>query len=359
MNMPTNAIRDLTDRDRAILKDVILTYILRAEPVSSRTVARHGAHGLSAASIRNVMADLEEFGFLLQPHTSAGRVPTPKAYHLYIQSMMGPQQVPQEARRYIRESLREHGAGAEELVAVASHLLSELSHQVGIVLTPALAETVFLKVEFVPLTETRVLCVVVSSGGFVDNKVIETGDPIPREELVRISNYLNENFAGQTLRATREALLSKMGEERVQMDQLLALTIQLAHQGLDVAGEHDVVLEGTTEVLNQPELADIQRVRRLFETFSEKARLAYMLSECMKGPGVRVVIGEDSDLTSELDFSLVATNYRAGDHPVGTLGIFGPSRMDYQTVIPLVDYLGETLSAALEDTFRDPSGSRA
>lgn len=351
--------RELTERDRAILKDVILTYVLNAEPVSSRTVAKQGDLGLSAASIRNVMADLEELGFLLQPHTSAGRVPTPKAYHLYIQSMMGKQPLPQDAQLYIRDSLKRNGTGAEELVTIASHLLSELSHQVGIVLTPALSETVLQRVEFVPLTETKVLCVVVSTSGFVDNKVIETREKVPREELVRISNYLNDNFAGQTLRQTREALLSKLAEERVQMDKLLALTIRLARHGLNVAGDHDVLLDGTTEVLSQPELADVQQVRRLFETFSDKARMAYMLSECMKGPGVRVVIGEDSDLTSELDFSLVATNYRVGDQPVGTVGIFGPSRMNYERVIPLVDYLGETLSEVLANTFRERPSGRA
>lgn len=350
--------RDLTERDRAILKDVILTYVLSAEPVSSRTVAKYGEHGLSAASIRNVMADLEELGFLLQPHTSAGRVPTSKAYHLYIDSMMGRAQIPEDARVYIQETLRSDGGGAEGVAAVASHLLSELSHQVGIVLTPALAETILQRVEFVPLTETKVLCVVVSNSGFVDNKVIETRQPIPREELVRISNYLNENFAGSTLSETREALLSHLAEERVRMDEALALTIRLARHGLDLTSDRDVLLDGTSEILSHPELSDIERVRRLFETFSDKARLAYMLSECMKGPGVRVVIGEDSDLTSELNFSLVATHYRVGEEPVGTLGIFGPSRMDYDRIIPLVDFLGEALSDVLASTFRERTGNR-
>ncbi len=341
----------LTARDRAILKDVILNYIFHAEPVSSRAVAKHGVHGLSAASIRNVMADLEEAGFLSQPHSSAGRVPTPKAYHLYIESMMDDSAVlPADERRYIDSNLQAE-SGAEELVASASQLLSQLSHQVGVVLTPAVGETVLKTVDFVSLSERKVLCVVVSTSGFVDNKVILTQEAVPREELVRISNYVTATFAGQTLLQVRDLLLRRMAEERAQVDHLLARTIELVQAGLDLPNRQGVLLEGTREILHQPEMADLDRVRRVFETFADKARLVMLLSQLMEGPGVRVVIGEDSDLTSPLDFSLVTKTYGAGDRPLGTLGILGPSRMAYQRIIPLVDYLGERLSQALADTF--------
>ncbi|HYO13177.1 MAG TPA: heat-inducible transcriptional repressor HrcA [Thermoanaerobaculia bacterium] len=339
----------LTPRDREILKDVILTFILSAEPVSSRSVAKHGNLGLSAATIRNVMADLEEWGYLTQPHTSAGRVPTAAAYHLFIESMMETREVPARERRYIESNLK-RGDDADRVMETATHLLSELSSQVGIVVTPALGDTVLKTVEFVPLSGRKVLCVVVSTTGFIDNKVIETEEEVPREELVRISNYLTENFAGQTLREIRDRLLRMMTEERVQMDRMLAVTIDLARSGLDV-GTPGVLMDGTTMLLTKPELADVQRVRRLFEAFADKARLVAMLTQCMRGDGVRVVIGEDSALTSELDFSLVATSYGVGEKPLGTLGIFGPSRMEYQKVIPLVHYLGEVLSKALAEAF--------
>jgi heat-inducible transcriptional repressor len=344
----------MTARDREILKDVILTYILSAEPVSSRSVAKHGNLGLSAATIRNVMADLEEWGYLVQPHTSAGRVPTAAAYHLFIESMMDARTLPVRERRYIDENLK-RGDDADQLMGTATHLLSELSSQVGIVVTPALGDTVLKAVDFVPLSGRKILCVVVSTTGFIDNKVIETEEEIPREELVRISNYLTENFAGQTLREIRDRLLRMMSEERVQMDRMLAVTIDLARSGLDV-GTPGVLMDGTTMLLTKPELADIQRVRRLFEAFADKARLVQMLNQCMKGDGVRVVIGEESDLTSELDFSLVATSYGVGEKPLGTLGIFGPSRMEYQKVIPLVHYLGEVLSQALAEAFSGNGG---
>lgn len=343
----------LTPRDRDILKDVILSYIFSAEPVSSRSVSKQGRLGLSAASIRNVMADLEEWGYLMQPHTSAGRVPTTAAYHLFIESMMQVRKVPARDRRYIEDHLK--SGDADQILEATSHLLSELSKQVGVVVTPAVGDTVLKAVDFVPISGRKVLCVVVSAAGFVDNKVIETEEEIPREELVRISNYLTENFCGLTLRQIRDRLLAMMADEQAQVSRMLALTIELARQGLDVDAGQGVLVDGTTVLLTQPELGDIQRVRRMFEAFADKARLVKVLNRCLQGRGVRVLIGDDSDLTSELDFSLVAVPYGVGDQTLGTLGILGPSRMEYERVIPLVHFLGETLSRALAESFSGSS----
>ena len=354
----TRSDSQLSARDREILKDVILTYILSAEPVSSRSVARQGRSGLSAATIRNVMADLEESGYLAQPHTSAGRVPTRAAYHLFIESLMATERVSARNRRYIDETLKGPATDAESRMAVASHLLSELSNQVGLVVTPRLGDTVLKAIDFVPLDGRKVLCVVVSTDGFIDNKVIELGEEVSREDLQRSSNYLTESFSGWSLRQIRDHLLRLMSEERAQMDRLLALAMDLARSGLDVDDGPEVLVDGTSALLAQPELTDIQRVRRLFETFADKARLVKLLGLCIQGQGVRVVIGDDSAVTSELDFSLVATTYGVGNRTLGTLGIFGPSRMEYQKVIPLVHYLGETLSRALAEGFGEPQGPR-
>jgi heat-inducible transcriptional repressor len=210
----------------------------------------------------------------------------------------------------------------------------------------------------VPVADRKVLCVVVSTTGFIDNKLIETEEEIAREELVRISNYLTDSFAGQTLRQVRDRLLHTMAEERVQVDRMLAHTLELARKGLDARPGQGVRVDGTSALLAQPELADIHRVRRMFDAFADKARLVQMLNQCMSGNGVRVVIGDDSALTSELDFSLVATPYGVGDRLLGTLGIFGPSRMEYQKIIPLVHYLGERLSRAIAESFSGGSDRR-
>jgi heat-inducible transcriptional repressor len=339
----------LTPRDREILRDVIYSFIVSGEPVSSRSVAKQERHGLSSASIRNIMADLEEKGYLRQPHTSAGRVPTPSGYHFYIETLMRQRTVPLKDRRYIDSHLDAAG-DPDERMKGTSQLLSELTHQVGIVLIPALADTVLKAVEFVPVAGRRVLCVVVSASGFVDSKLVEVEEPVGRDALVQAGNYLTETFSGLTLREIRDRLLVLMDDERAQVDRQLRLSIALARRSLS-DGSPELLMDGTAELLSQPELADLARVRRLFDAFHDKARLVRLLNQCVEGSGVRAWIGEDSDLTSELDFSLVAAPYHAGERQLGSLGILGPSRMEYDKVIPLVEYLADTLSEALARTF--------
>jgi heat-inducible transcriptional repressor len=338
--------RQLSPRECEILRDLIDIYVRTGEPVSSRAVAKRMRHGLSSASIRTIMADLEEEGFLSQPHASAGRIPTSEGYHLFIEELMRERVLPASERRYIDEHLSA-SEDADGLTVVASQLLSQLSHQVGIVLIPAMGSTVLKTIEFVPVSGGKVLCVVVSHSGFVVNKIIEIDEPMSREELVRISNYVTDNFAGLTLSQIRDRLLGLLDDARAQVDRLVSRAISLAQRGLEMSPGPAVVVDGTESLLSQPELADLLRVRRMFETFADKARLVKILNLCMEGPGVQVLIGSDSDVTSELDFSLVATRYGIGDRAVGTLGIFGPSRMEYPRVIPLVDYLGETVSETL------------
>lgn len=337
---------DLSERDREILRAVVKAYLLSGEPVSSRQLAKQGGYGLSAASIRNVLADLDELGLLRQPHTSAGRVPTPQGYHFFIDSLMETEVLSEEDIQAIEERLATT-LDSGELASTVSKLLSRLSQQVGIVLTPGLASTVLRTVDFVPLSGKRVLCVVASCSGFIESKVIDGEEELDREELIRVSNYVNENFAGQTLAAIRDRLLRSMDDERAQMDSLLRNAISLGRQGFDLRAHPTLVIEGTEALLAQPELADLSRVRRLFETFTDKVRVVGLLNRCLEGRGVRVLIGEESDLTSELDFSLILRSYRMNGDSVGTVGLFGPSRMEYSRLIPLVDYLGERLSAAL------------
>lgn len=344
--MGKESIPVLNDRERDILKDVVSAYILRAEPVSSRAVAKRRQERLSPATIRNTMADLEELGYLFQPHTSAGRVPTPLGYHFFIDALMQETAPSLALRQYVTQNL-ERATDAESLTLIASHLLCELSDQAGVVLTPARGDAVLRSMEFVPLVGTKVLCVVVSASGFIDNKVIDTDEVLPREELIRVSNYITENFAGQTLAGTRDRLLRLMADEKAQVDTLMHRALNLARDGLETAHEQEVLVEGTEALLAKPEMKDLELVQRLFDAFRNKAQLVLMLNRCLEGRGVRVFIGEDSDLTSKLDFSLVATTYGVGGETLGSLGILGPSRMEYPRLIPLVHFLGRALSTAL------------
>jgi len=343
----------LNARDREILNDIIRTFILSGEPVSSRSVAKAGRHALSAATIRNVMADLEDLGFLRQPHVSAGRVPTRNAYHFYIESLMQNRSVPAKARKAIDETVTRGSSGTDEMMSSASQLLSALTQQIGIVMTPTVGRSTLRAIDFVNLSGSKILCVLVGASGFVDNKVIETSEPIARRDLIRISNYLNDHFAGKTLRQIRDELIDLMAQDRSKVDILLGRAIELAQKAFGDEENQSVLVEGTTTILNQPELSDLDRIRRLLGTFADKATLVRMLNQLVEGPGVRVVIGKDSDLTSELNFSLVATSYGAGANEIGKLGIFGPSRMDYQKVIPIVEYFGERIGQALERTFAE------
>ena len=345
---PADTENVLNERSREILKDIVQTYISSGEPVSSRTVSKHGHLQLSAATIRNVMADLEEMGYLRQPHASAGRVPTESAYRLYIESLMQWHQLPVEERRYIEDEFRSTSGRVEDLMSAATLLLSELSHNVGVVLTPVVEEIVLKSAEFVLLGGRRVLCVLVSATGFIDHIVIETESPLSREELIRISNYMTANFAGSRLQEIRDTLLARMDEERVHVDQGLRHAIAVAGRAVGGSSSPEVLIEGTTSLLEQPELSDVEQVRRVLETFADQARLVAMLNKCLAGEGVRVVLGEDSEITSELDFGLVATPYNVGERPLGSLGIIGPARMEYPRLVPLVHFLGETLSRALE-----------
>lgn len=344
------APESLSPRDREILRDVVRAYIVRGEPVSSRSVARHAGLGVSAATIRNAMADLEELGLLEQPHSSAGRVPSRAGFHYYLDSLIELPELPEPERQRIAGELSEQRGDADRLVGTTSQLLSALSGQVGIVVTPVFGETVLEAIDFVPLSGRRVLCVIVSRSGFVDHKLIESDEALSRDELVRVSNYLTENFRGLTLSSIRERMLLLMGEERAQVDRLLARAIQLAARGLDGRSAPELRVEGTSTLLSHSEPTDVERVRRLLETFAERQRLVELLTRCVDGNGVRVMIGDDSDVTSDLGLTLVARAYGSDGQTRGTLGVLGLQRMSYERVIPLVDYLGEALSRALEES---------
>ena len=341
----------LSDRDKAILREVVLAYTITGEPVSSRSVARHSTLGVSPATIRNSMAELEEHGLLSQPHTSAGRMPTAEAYRLYVESLMPPVRVSERERQVIDSALEEAAGSGDPMLSAAGHALSELTRQVSVVLTPRMAETVLQAIDFVPLSRDRALCVVASVGGFVDHKLLEIED-LSREELRRVANYINEQFAGMSLGRIRRRLVELMESERSRVDELLRHSVMLARQALDTGSAQDVVVDGTASALSQPELADVDRVRRLLATFEHKVKLVNLLSRVIEGQGVRVLIDDDSDLTSELGFSLVATSYRAGDRPIGSLGVLGPTRMEYARIVGLVNYLGEKLTEAFEEGAR-------
>ena len=338
---------NLTERSKQILEAIIEDYIATAEPIGSRTVTRRHELALSPATVRNVMADLEEMGFLCSPHTSAGRVPTEKAYRLYVDSLVGVRQVAQEEREEIRRHCRLTGKDIGEVLKETSRMLSSISHYLGIVVAPRFTADTFRHMEFVKLSARRLLVILVSQNGTVQNRIIEADEEFSPADLIRMSNYLNELLSGLTIDQVRSRLVEEMESEKVRYDALLATAIRLSQQGLPESGT-EVFLEGQANFLDQPEFADVGRMREIFRAFEEKSQLVSLLDRCLDATGVNIFIGSESRLSQMAGMSLITSTYMTGRNTLGVLGVIGPTRMGYAKVIPIVDYTARMISRILE-----------
>lgn len=336
----------LNERTKSVLKAVIVSYIKTAMPVGSRTITKVYDFGLSPATIRNVMADLEDLGYLAQPHTSAGRIPTEKAYRLYVETVLS--HVDDVPPAVYRNLLNEATENPQILLRETSRLLSDLSHYAGIVLAPSGRGTVYERIEFLPLRKDHLLVVFVSADGFARNRVIAVDRDYTADELRRASSLLNERFAGLELRDVQTRLIEEMKEDKTLYDSLLQRALTLGRKGMEEQGEAELYLNGASNMLDLPEFADVDRMKQIFKTFEEKATIVKLLNQCLDTTGVQVYIGSEADFPGVEGCSLVISPYGPGDHPIGSLGIIGPIRMDYERVIPIVDQTAKLLSRILE-----------
>ena len=344
---------ELNERGRSLLRELIREHIRTGQPVGSRRLARLSRERLSPATIRNVVADLEEMGFVEQPHTSAGRVPTEKGYRFYVDTLLQARALSGREVDRIRESL-EKETDPDKLMDKTSQLLSVISSNIGFVITPPLTSAVMKHIEFVRIAERRILVVIVTRGGLVHHRLINSEEDFPQTELQQAGLYLVRNFEGKTLLEIRDELLKLMSEEKALYDRLLRNVIVLGSVSLieDAPGApaSELYLGGTARIIQKPELADVNRMIALFENFEEKSRLVKILSECLKSTsaGPIVTIGLEKHLPGLEDWALVASPYTSQQGLTGGLGIIGPSRMEYEKAISLVDYVaklfGEILS---------------
>lgn len=340
----------LSERARALLKSLIQEYIQTGEPVGSRRLSKISEEELSPATIRNIMSDLEEDGFLSQPHTSAGRIPTEKAYRFYVDTLVDRAKL---SKRDISEIERALGSGdpsAADLMSRASHVLSEGSNNVGFVLAPPLSQMVLKHAAFLRLADKRVLVIVVGQSGLVQNRVIQIDDDITQQELDFAGKYLVANFASLTLPQIRRRLVQLMSEEKALYDKMLQKVVRLSTAGLgETEGNGDVYVEGTTRLMRNPEFADVQRMIEIFEMFEQKSRLVKIISECIHSDniGPKVAIGVESLPAGAQSIALIVSPYSFGDQMQGTLGILGPTRMEYARVIPLVEYVAKVFERIL------------
>jgi heat-inducible transcriptional repressor len=320
--------------------------------VASATLVKRGGVGLSSATVRNVLASLEEMGYVYQPHTSAGRVPTDLGYRCYVDMLL-------ESRRPgrapgVEAQLLAHAGGAGlmgDALTTVSHVLSEASHHVGFAVPPQGDEAAFQRIDFVPLTETKVLVVVVMRGGQVSNKVVDLGEPMEMSDLYQAANYLNEQFAGLPLEQVRAAVLGRLAEERTLYDALLSKALRLAESSFAGLTEpHVLFIEGAASLVEESEeggRVSLGTLRTLLTMIEEKHRLVRLLTEYMEGPGLTVIIGTEHSEPDLREVSLVATTYTDGDRR-GAIGVIGPTRMKYSRAISIVDSAGRAVTRLLQ-----------
>jgi heat-inducible transcriptional repressor len=330
----------LDDRAKLLLKTLVERYIAEGQPVGSRTLSRAPGLDLSPATIRNVMSDLEALGLIASPHTSAGRIPTARGYRLFVDTMLTAQ----------REQMSTPSLAPDQpqkVIANAASLLSNLSQFVGVVMAPRRA-SVFKQIEFLKLSERRLLVIIVSPDGDVQNRVIFPEVDYSQSQLVEASNYINAHYAGLTIEQVRDRLQSEVEKLRGEIAALMQAAVKVSSEVLTEAQEDDVVISGERNLLSVTDFSsDMGQLRRAFELFEQKAQLMRLLDVSSKAEGVRIFIGGESQVVPIEELSIVSANYEVDGQVVGTLGVIGPTRMPYERMIQIVDITSRLVSNAL------------
>jgi len=345
----TDKWSELPDRAQALLRLLIDRYTDEGQPLGSRTLARLSDLSLSPASIRNVMADLEDMGLVSTLHTSSGRVPTEAAYRLFVDSLLvSPTKMPTDAR-HLERILRQAAADdPQQMADTASNLLSSLTQYAGVVTIPSRARAVFRQIDFVALSPGRVLMVLVTQDGGVQNRIIHPSKAYNQDQLTRFANFLNERLNGQTIQEMRALLLSELKKTRAEIEGNLDEAMNLAESAVDaVEDQAGVVVAGELNLMGIDEFGDVERVRRLLNAFSEKRELIGLLDQCESARGVQIFIGRESGSPTFNECGVVGAAYGIEDEVIGVLGVIGPKRMAYDRVISIVDVTSKLLSEAL------------
>jgi len=342
----------LNDRARHLLRVLVESYIREGQPVGSRNLSRDSGLNLSAATVRNVMADLEEYGFVSSPHTSAGRVPTDKGYRFFVDTLLrqrrpgGEDELISELQRRLED---EHDRDPKALVSVASQVLSSITHLAGVVTIPRQPHQSLSQIEFLPLSDNRVLAVMVVNGRDVQNRIVQLERHYRAEELRRAANFLNSQFAGKELRQVRQDIVSELKQTGESLNQLMIDAIRVAQQmvGEGTRESPEYVIAGETNLMEFAELSNVEKLRRLFEAFTAKRDILNLLDLSLRAEGVQIFIGQESGYQILDDYSLVTAPYLLDNETVGVLGVIGPTRMAYERVIPIVDVTARLLGSAL------------
>lgn len=338
-----------SERARHILKVLVEHYIREGMPVGSRTLSRSPGLDLSPATIRNVMADLEDLGFIVAPHTSAGRVPTAKGYRFFVDTLVRLEPLPDEEVGRLQTQLEERFRGdAKAIAAAASSALSSLTSLAGVVTIPRQHHVTLRHIEFLPLSGRRVLVILVVNDAEVQNRILDMQRDYTEDELRKAAQYLNERYTGRDLTEVRSSLLADLDGTRESMNRLMLDSIASADQGVSPGSEQlAYVLSGETKLMNFQELSNVERIRQLFDAFDQQREILHLLDRSVAAQGVQIYIGEESGYQILDACTVVAAPYTVDDRIVGVLGVIGPTRMAYERVIPIVDVTARLVGAAL------------
>lgn len=341
-----------SDRGQHLLRVLIQRYIREGQPVGSRTLAKDAGLDLSPATIRNVMSDLEDMGLVSAPHTSAGRIPTPKGYRLFVDTLVRYRPPGDREIQRIRAQIRGESSNPEGFVAAISAMLSEFTSMAGVVTVPRAPRVTLRQIEFLPLSENRVLVILVVNDREVQNRILQTDRNYTASELIEAQNFINEHYAGLVLEKVRTRLLEDLETTRDSMNQTMHEIISVAQSAMDGSGgaENSYVVAGETKLMDFAELSDVGTLRGLFEAFSRKRLILDLLDRSINANGVQIFIGEESGYRIFDGCSVVTAPYHMDDDTIGVLGVIGPTRMAYDRVVPIVDVTARLLESAFHQS---------
>jgi heat-inducible transcriptional repressor len=342
---------EFLERNKRVLQAVIDSYIASGLPVGSTVLVKKYDFGVSSATLRNIMAELEELGYLTHPHTSAGRIPTDLGYRYYIDSLISIEKDTDDFGDQLRNAPPLHGDDLHELMEEASRFLASLSQCAGVVVAPLEPEVRYKHIEFIRLRGSQVLIIFVTASGIVQNKLIELDEGIRQQDLNQFSAYLGDEIANWTLPEVRQRLIEKLREDKLIFSQLMEETVRASQEVKDRENEM-VYIGGASQMLENPDFATVDKMRALFKAFEDKYKLLKLLDRSAAAAGIKVFIGSENPYFEMQGCSMVVSGYKAGANVVGTLGVIGPTRMKYRQVIQVVDYTAKLLSKLLGERFQ-------
>jgi heat-inducible transcriptional repressor len=338
----------LRDKDKIVLTLVIESYVRHGRPVSSGSISQTRRISASPATLRSIMSNLEEMGFLSQPHTSAGRVPTDRGLRHYVGSLLAKKGLPEERAALIQEEFPSRTADFDSLLIQACRILADSSDNLGFVISPHIFRLPFEHLRFIKISDRRILIILVTPFHMVLTETLESPLPMTQAELDRASQHVNQNFRGKTILFVRDALLQELPHHRVKYEDTLNKLLDLLKDSIAKGkGENRIFLQGTSRLLGKAELFNMDKLRALFENFEEKAALVKLLSDFISLDRVKVLIGSEVNFPNVQDCSLVLSHYGYSNQVLGSLGIIGPKRIPYEKIIPLVDRMAKRLSLAI------------